>query len=561
MFLPTIKDEMKKLGWSGLDIILVSGDAYIDSPYDGSAVIGKVLAETGYKVGIISQPDVRNFEDITRLGEPALFWGVSGGCVDSMVANYTALMKKKKSDDLTPGGINNKRPDRAVIRYSNLIREAFPSRKPIILGGIEASLRRVAHYDYWSDSIRRSILFDSRADALVYGMGEKAILEIAQRIASGSHFKDIRGICYNDKTPSDMYLDLPSFEEVSTDKVKFLEMFTMFYENNDPLNAYGLVQKHGDRYLVQNPPAFYPSTAELDKIHNMDFEYDVHPYYKKLGTVKALETIQFSVNTHRGCFGECNFCAITVHQGRTISSRSLDSIRREVIKMTKHKDFKGYISDLGGPTANMYGMTCKKQSKSGSCKDKRCIFPEHCPAMNINHGKLVSLYREIRRIPGIKKIFIGSGVRYDLVIEDDKNGGAYLHDLIEHHVSGQMKIAPEHTADSVLNLMGKPGKDYLTRFKSEFVRINKKLGKKQFLTYYFISAHPGCEMDHMKELKQFINKELKMNPEQVQVFTPTPGTWSTAMYYTGLNPFSDDKIYVEKDLRNKRLQKTIITGE
>lgn len=549
---------MRKLGWTKADIILVSGDVYIDSYYDGTALIGKVLLKAGYRVAVISQPDINTGDDIKRLGEPELFWGVSGGCVDSMVANYTALKKKKRSDDLTPGGQNTKRPDRAVIAYTNLIKKHFKNSKPVILGGVEASLRRLAHYDYWDDKIRRSVLFDSKADALVYGMGERTILELADKIKKGEAFNDLRGICYSSSVFPENYIELPSFDIIQKDKIKFIESFDLMYKNNDPLNASGLAQNQGGRYLVQNPPNFNLNQTELDELYSIQFERDVHPYYKKIGFVKALETIRFSVNSHRGCYGECNFCAITVHQGRTIVSRSGKSIIDEVKQMVKHPDFKGYISDVGGPTANMYGNSCKKQLTKGSCKDKRCAFPDICKAMNIDHSPQISLLEKVRKIPGVKKVFLGSGVRYDLVIKDSKSGKQYFYQIVENHVSGQMKIAPEHTEENVLNLMGKPGKENLSEFRNEFNRLSKKAGKKQFLTYYFIAAHPGCEMEDMKKLDRFIKNELKLNPEQVQIFTPTPSTYSTMMYATEINPFSGKKLRVEKDLKRKSLQKEIL---
>ncbi|MGA2298084.1 MAG: YgiQ family radical SAM protein [FCB group bacterium] len=561
MFIPTSKQEINKLGWHKLDIILVSGDAYIDVPYDGVAVIGKVLINAGYKVGIISQPALNSHEDIMRLGEPDLFWGISAGCTDSMVANYTALKKRKRNDDLTPGGINNKRPDRALLAYTNLIRRFFKNTKPIILGGIEASLRRIAHYDYWDDKIRRSILFDSKADAIVYGMGEKTILEIAECLKTFSDFRSTRGICYISNSPNNDYLLLPSFEEVQNDDKKFIEMFHTFYKNNDPLNAKGLYQQHGTRYLIQNPPNYFLATEELDKVNEIGFERDVHPYYKKQGKVKALETIQFSVNSHRGCFGECNFCSITVHQGRTVISRSIESIKNEIKEITKHKDFKGIISDVGGPTANMYDMTCEIQSSKGSCKNKRCIAQKSCDKLIINHEPQIELLKELSTIPGIKKIFIGSGIRYDLVMEDSESGIKFLSQIVDKHVSGQLKIAPEHIDDSILKLMGKPPSKHLKNFKDKFYELSKVKNKKQFLTYYFIAAHPGCDIDNMKSLNYFVKNELKLSPEQVQIFTPTPSTYSTLMYYTGLNPFTNEQIFVEKDSHKKEIQKKLISGK
>jgi uncharacterized radical SAM protein YgiQ len=557
-FLPTTKEELIEKDIEQLDIIIVSGDVYIDSYYDGAAVIGRVLQDAGYNVGIISQPDISSARDISRLGEPKLFWGITAGLVDSMVANYTSLKKKKRYDDLTPAGQLHRRPDRASIIYTNLIKKYFKSRKPIILGGVEASLRRIAHYDYWSDKVRRSILFDSKADAIAYGMAEKTILEIAARIKNKQELSNIRGLCYIANKKIDDYIELPSYEKVKDDKLAFIKMFHHFYQNNDPLNAKGLCQKHGDRWLIQNPPQFAPTSKELDDYHSLPYRRDVHPYYKQFGKVKALETIRFSVNTHRGCYGECNFCAITMHQGRTIYSRTEKSILAEIEDMKKHDKFKGIISDLGGPTANMFGNECKKQLTSGSCKDKRCSYPDICPAMNIDHSKQVKLLRKTRDIEGIRKVFVGSGVRYDLVIADSKAGREYFVELVRHHISGQMKIAPEHTEENVLGYMGKPSKKYLKKFKDDFYKYSKRAGKKQFLTYYFIAAHPGCNMNDMNLLNEFIKNELKFNPEQVQVFNPTPSTYSTVMYYTELDPWTLKKIFVEKKLKKKGEQKSII---
>lgn len=555
MFLPTTLNDLRDLSWAQLDIILVSGDVYIDSCYDGTAILGKLLVKKGFKVGVISQPDLSSEKDIIRLGEPSLFWGVTGGCVDSMVANYTTLLKKKRSDDLTPGGINNRRPDRAVMKYTNLIRQHFKNTKPLIIGGVESSLRRIAHYDYWTDSIRRSILFDSKADYLIYGMAEKTILELAGAIKKNDDVRHLRGLCYISKEPIKDYVELPSYEIVSNNKLKFIEMFHELYKNNDPLNASGLYQKHDSRYIIQNPPNYYLNQNELDEIYEIEFERDVHPYYKKQGKVKALETIQFSLNSHRGCYGECNFCAITVHQGRTIRSRSKDSILREAYAITKHKDFKGIINDVGGPTANMFENKCKLQQTKGSCKDKRCMLPERCKAMSINHSSQINILDDIKKIPGVRKVFIGSGLRYDLVIADKKAGESYLINLVRDHVSGQLKIAPEHMSEGVLSLMGKPSNDKLLEFRKKFNELSSKSGKKQFLTYYIIAAHPGCEIEDMKELKDFVKTELKINPEQVQIYTPTPSTYSSLMYHTGLDPITLKPIFVEKGLRGKREQK------
>lgn len=558
MFLPTTKEEMKKMGWDRADIILVSGDTYIDSSYNGIAVIGNVLAAKGYKVAIIAQPDINNDEDIKRLGEPLLYWGVSAGAVDSMVANYTASKKKRRNDDFTPGGINDKRPDRACITYTNLIKKNFKNTVPIVLGGIEASLRRIPHYDYWSNTLRRSILFDAKADIIVYGMGEKTIIELTEKIKNKESYEDIKGICYISKEKKENYIELPSYEDVKDNKNEFIEMFNTFYINNDALTAKGLIQKHDTRYLVHNPPSMPLNMEEIDFVYDLKYERDVHPYYKQQGEVKALETIKNSITTHRGCYGECNFCAIAVHQGRRIINRSMDSIIKEAETISNQKDFKGYINDVGGPTANMYMVECEKKISHGSCKEKRCLYPEKCKSIKINHKKQMELLKKIREIKNVKKVFVASGIRYDLVLEDKENGDRYLREIIKNHISGQMKIAPEHTEDKVLSQMGKPGKEYLKKFKDKFYKMNEEEGKNQFLTYYIIAAHPNCDEKDMKNLKDFAVKELKTNPEQVQIFTPTPSTYSTLMYYTEIDPFTGKKIFVEKDINKKIKQKDIV---
>jgi uncharacterized radical SAM protein YgiQ len=560
-FLPTTREEQEKLGWHQLDIIIVSGDSYIDSPYIGSAVIGRVLSDAGFKVGIIAQPDVKSDFDIKRLGPPRLFWGVTAGSVDSMVANYTATGKRRKSDDYTPGGINDRRPDRATIVYTNLIKQHFKgSPAPIVLGGIEASLRRISHYDYKSNRIRRSILFDSKADILVYGMGEKSAVNLAKAMDAGKEFRDIRGACYISKQKPDDYIELPSYEEVLKDKEKFIQAFQTFYCHNDPITAKGLVQKHGNRYLVQNPPSPLISTRDLDRIYGLDFERDLHPYYKKQGRVRALETIRFSIPTHRGCYGECNFCAIAVHEGRTVQSRSIPSILREAEKIAGLPGFKGYILDVGGPTANMYGFECKKKLEKGSCADKRCLFPKVCPTLKPNHDRQLEFLKRIRKIDRIEKVFVASGLRYDLLFNDQKHCRAYLQELVSHHVSGQIKVAPEHTENHVLELMGKPGVESLLKLRKTFDALSRSVSKKQFLTYYLIAAHPGCRLDDMQKLRKFANEKLQIRPEQVQVFTPTPSTYSTLMYYTGLNPFTGEEVFVEKSLKGKEKQKATLAG-
>lgn len=559
MFLPTTMEEVKKLGWNYLDIILISGDTYIDSSYNGTALIGKWLYKHGFKVGVIAQPDINSDVDIKRLGEPKLYWAVSAGCVDSMVANYTATKKKRRSDDFTPGGENTKRPDRASIAYTNLIKRHFKnSEVPIVLGGIEASLRRITHYDYWSNNLRRPLIFDAKADILSYGMGEKSMLELARAIRDKKDWRDIRGLSYISKEIKEGYLELPSYENCVKDKKEFIKAFETFYHNCDSILSKGLYQKCGDRYLIQNPPSENFSSRELDAIYSMDFERDVHPYYKKMGEVRALDTIKTSVTTHRGCYGECNFCAIAIHQGRTVISRTEDSIVDEVKEITKMKKFKGNIADVGGPTANMYQVECKKKLKFGACQDRRCLYPQKCPALKIDHSKQIDLLKRLKGIDKIKKIFIASGIRYDMILDDKKCGQMYMEEIIKDHVSGQMKIAPEHTEDKVLSLMGKQGKAPLKEFKEKFYQINKKLGKKQFLTYYLIAAHPGCNEKDMLDLKRFASAELRVNPEQVQIFTPTPSTYSTLMYYTEMDPFTGKKLFVEKDNGKKQKQKDIL---
>ncbi len=562
MFLPTTRREMDKLGWDHADIILVTGDSYIDSPFIGIALIGKVLQRAGYRVGIVAQPETQSGRDISRLGEPRLFWGLSAGSIDSMVANYTALKKKRRTDDYTPGGINNRRPDRAAIFYSNLIRRYFKNTRPIVLGGLEASLRRIAHYDFWSDRVRASILFDAKADYLLYGMAEKAAVELADALRTGSDVGLIRGLCYIAKESDDAgtrngFLELPSYETVSRDKLAFIEMFHAFYQNCDPVTAKGLLQKHGTRYLVQNPPADYPTQAELDSFYALEFERAQHPYYQKQGEVRALETIRFSVSTHRGCYGECNFCAISMHEGRRIQWRSPQSILAEATQLTRRPDFKGYILDVGGPTANMYGIECAKKASRGNCPKKRCLYPNVCPSLKADHRRQLDLLKRIRHINGIKKVFVASGIRYDLLLNDRKHGPEYLLELIKHHVSGQLKVAPEHSEDTVLKLMGKPGTTSLVAFRELFYRMSGAAGQDQYLTYYLIAAHPGCSEDDMRQLKRFTEHTLRISPEQVQIFTPTPSTYSSLMYYTELDPFTGQPLFVEKDPVRKARQKNI----
>ena len=561
MFLPCTREEMDQLGWPQLDVILVAGDAYIDSPFIGVAMIGKLLVHHGFRVGVIAQPAMNSGEDITRLGHPRLFWGVTGGCIDSMVANRTASGRRRKTDDYTPGGLNTRRPDRAVIAYANLIRQHCKNTAPLVLGGIEASLRRVAHYDVWDNRVRRSILFDAKADYLLYGMAERTVLELARALDAGQSPTSIRGLCYAAAEAPETALTLPAHQTTAADKAAFAAMFRTFYDNNDPITAKMLAQQQDSRFLIHNPPQPPLSTAELDQVHNLDFERDLHPLDRRLGPVRALDTIRFALTTHRGCYGECNFCAIAVHQGRTIQQRSVGSIVREAERMAVHPAFKGTIADVGGPTANMYGFECAKKLAKGACQDKRCLFPAICPSLKIDHGPLVDLLQRLRRIKNIKKIAVASGIRYDMILADKKNGLSYLREVVRHHVSGQMKIAPEHSDPGVLAAMGKPGAEALLQFRSLFNRLTHEEGLEQFLTYYLIAGHPGCTQAAMEELRNFCRKELHLIPRQVQLFTPTPCTWSTLMYWTETDPFGKKPCFVEKSEAGRERQKAALVGE
>ncbi len=552
MFLPSLGDKINYKP----DIIFITGDAYIDHPSFGVALLGKYLQSKGYKVVVIAQPDLTSDKDIGYFGEPRLFWAITSGAVDSMVANYTSLGKKRKKDDYTPGGINNKRPDRAVIKYSNLVRKYFKNQT-IVIGGIEASLRRLSHYDWWQDKVRRSILLDSKADYLIYGMAE-ITLENFTRYFEQKEFdkiKELRGVCYKDKSPGNG-LELPSYEEVSSNKKSFHKFYKIFYDNADWFTGKRLIQKTGKTYVVQNPPPVPLNTEQLDEVYSLSYERDVHPYYKRQGKIKAVDMIKFSISSHRGCYGDCNFCALTVHQGRYVTSRSEKSILNEVKTITKMKSFKGYISDIGGPTANMYNIECEKKFKSGACKDRECLYPSVCPALKLNHNRYLSLLKKAGEIPGIKKIFVSSGIRYDMLVED-KNAIKILSDLIKYHTSGQMKIAPESLSENVLNFMGKPGIKIFLKFKSLFEKVKKS---KSYFVCYLIAAHPGATLEDDKRTGKLIKKYLHYSPEQVQVFTPTPLTWSTTMYYTEMDK-EGKKIFVEKNLRKKKLHKLAIQGK
>ena len=561
LFLPLSQEEGKALGIEQFDVILVSGDAYVDHPSFGTAIIGRSLWDIGYSVGIIDQPDWRQNEDFLRLGSPRLFFGVTSGNVDSMVNHFTPNLKRRSSDVYSPGGIL-RRPDRAGIVYADRLHALFPG-VPIVLGGIEASLRRFAHYDYWSDSVRRSILADAPADLLVYGMGERALKEVALRLAKGeavSDIRDVAGTAFKDGVRAwksgkgegrEESVLLPDYDAVSSDKRKYAQAFALHYQEQDPFSGKAVVQAHPKMVIVQNPPTRPLTTEELDHIYELPFTREAHPSYRQ--RIPALEPVKFSITSHRGCFGSCSFCALAHHQGRIVQSRSIDSIVREAARLAEMKGFKGVIQDVGGPTANMYGMTCALW-KQGACRDKLCSA--NCPSLNKDHARQVEMLRRLRAISGVKKVFISSGIRHDLILEDGKDSEDYLREVCQHHVSGHLKIAPEHIADNVTECMHKPPKEVLDAFSERFLAATKEVGKEQYLLPYLMSGHPGCTVENMIELAEYL-RDRHMYTEQVQDFTPTPMTVSTAMYYTGLDPFTLKPVHVPKG-REKRIQRAIL---
>jgi uncharacterized radical SAM protein YgiQ len=558
--LPATARELRERGISRPDVILVSGDAYIDSPYSGVAVIGRVLEDAGYTAAVIPQPDLRTERDITALGEPRLFWGISAGCVDSEVANYTALGKPRRSCDFTPGAANNRRPDRASIVYANLVRRHFKNTVPIVLGGIEASLRRLAHFDYRSGRIRRSVLLDSKADILVYGMGERAVLDIARALDSGLPADSIPGTCVCSADPPAGYRELPDFETVRSSRREFGRMFHQFYETCISSSAPGLVQRYGSRYLVHHPPAAGLSSEELDRVHELPYRDEAHPVCATQGEIRALDTIRDSIVTHRGCFGECSFCAIALHQGRSVVSRSAESIIREARRISGRGGFSGTIRDVGGPTANMYGASCPALSRGAPCRDRHCVgYGGVCSKLRLDHGAQLRLLRGILELPGVQRVLVASGIRHDLVLADTETGSAYLEQLLKKHMSGQLKIAPEHCSEQVLKLMNKPPAEEATRFARLFRSAAARAGKKGYLSCYVIAAHPGCTPGHMRELLRFARSSLRFVPEQVQIFTPTPSTRSTAMYHCGFDPFTGREVWSEQSVAGRRKQKEILT--
>jgi uncharacterized radical SAM protein YgiQ len=558
-FLPVSKSDMQQRGIAQLDFIIVSGDAYVDHPSFGTAIIGRTLEAAGFTVGIIAQPNWKNTEDFLKLGKPRLAFLVNSGNIDSMVNHYTAAKKKRSEDLYSPGGKSGFRPDRALIIYCNRIKEAFKD-VPIIIGGIEASLRRFAHYDYWDDKVRRSILVDCRADLLIYGMGEKTIVQVANLMSYGmniSKMTDVRGTVYISKDVSEVknYVEVPSFEEVSEDKKAYGKAFKFEYDEQDPIRGKIVIQKHGDRYIVQNPPQLPLSVQDMDISYNLPYARTYHPMYEEAGGIPAINEVKFSITSHRGCYGSCSFCALTFHQGRIIQNRSQESIIDEAKLLTADKDFKGYIHDIGGPTANFRHKSCKIQEEHGACKNKQCMFPSPCKNLIVDHSEYLDLLRKVRKLPGVKKVFIRSGIRYDY-LSYDRNLD-FFKELCEHHISGQLKVAPEHVSDRVLSQMGKPTRQVYDKFVNRYYDINKKIGKKQFLVPYLMSSHPGSDLHAAIELALYI-KEMGYTPEQVQDFYPTPGSLSTTMYYTGFNPITGEKVYVPKDPHEKNMQRALL---
>lgn len=558
-FLPISREDMAARGWQTLDFIFVSGDAYVDHPSFGPALICRLLEKYGYRVGIIAQPDWRSVADFKKLGKPRLGFLVSAGNLDSMLNKFTAAKKFRSTDAYSPGGQSGLRPDRATIVYCNRIREAW-GNIPLIIGGIEASLRRFAHYDYWSDSVRRSILVDSRADLLIYGMGERQIKEIAAQLAAGieiAHIQTVQGTSYRSESLEHLwdYIELPSYQAVSDSKTEFAEAFKIYYLEQDPIRGKTLAQRHGEEYIIQNPPAMPLTTAELDEIYELPYQRSWHPSYDQAGGVPAIEEVKFSLVSHRGCFGSCSFCAITSHQGRIIQTRSHESLLREAALLIKDPGFKGYIHDVGGPSANFRLPACSNQEVRGTCRGRQCLHPDACSQLNSDHSDYLSLLRKLRTLPGIKKVFIRSGLRYDYLLTDTND--EFLRELCEHHVSGQLKIAPEHVSSKVTRLMGKPGKTAYLKFMNAYKRINELLGKEQYLVPYFMSSHPGAGLKEAIELAEFI-RDLGYRPEQVQDFIPTPGSLSTCMYYTGIHPLTGEKLHVAKDPHEKKLQRALL---
>ena len=560
-FLPICKKDMEERGWEVCDFIIVTGDAYIDHHSFGTAVISRVLENAGYKVGIISQPNWNKIDDFKNLGRPRLAFLVNAGNMDSMVNHYTVSKRIREKDYYSPGGKMGLRPDRATIVYCNKVREAFKD-VDILIGGVEASLRRFAHYDYWSDKVRQSILIDSGADLLVYGMSEKQIVEVANYLNDGfpaKYIRSVAGTCYTVDSLDELYeeyIEIPTFKEVASDIEKYCEAFRIQYEEQDPFRGHTLVQRNLDKYVVINKPERPLVREELDIVYGLPYQKDYHPIYEEQGGVPAIEEIKFSIVSSRGCSGNCSFCAITFHQGRIVTSRSQDSIVKEAKDITEFKDFKGYIHDVGGPTANFRKASCEKQLIYGACKKKQCMSPSICKNMEVDHSEYLELLRKVRSVKGVKKVFVRSGLRYDYIMADKKRD-KFIKELSEYHVSGQLKVAPEHISENVLKYMGKPAGKVYDEFREKFFRINKELGKKQYIIPYLMSSHPGSTLKDAIILAEYL-RDIKYQPEQVQDFYPTPGTLSTTMFYTGLDPFTMKKVYVPKTKEEKAMQRALL---
>lgn len=559
-FLPICKEDMEKRGWAQLDFVYVSGDAYVDHPSFGPAIITRILESYGYKVGIIAQPDWKDKNSVTILGEPRLGFLVSAGNMDSMVNHYSVSKKRRRTDAYTPGGVAGHRPDYAAVVYGNLIRQTY-KHTPIILGGIEASLRRMAHYDYWSNKLKRSILLDSGADIISYGMGERSIIAIAEALDAGLDVKDITYIDGTVCKVKDLdsvydYIRLPSYEDLKTDKLEYARSFYTQYCNTDPFSGKRLVEPYNDHlYVVQNPPSKPLTMEEMDQVYSYPYMRTWHPSYDAAGGVPAIQEVKFSLISNRGCFGGCSFCALTFHQGRIIQTRSHESLVEEAKMMTQDKDFKGYIHDVGGPTANFRAPSCQKQLTKGVCPNKQCLFPKPCKNLRADHGDYIKLLRELRKIDGVKKVFIRSGIRFDYVLADPDD--TFLRELCEYHVSGQLKVAPEHVSDPVLQKMGKPEYSVYQKFVEKYNQMNKKLRKDQYLVPYLMSSHPGSTLKEAVNLAEHL-RDFGYMPEQVQDFYPTPSTLSTCMYYTGVDPRNMQPVYVPKNPREKAMQRALI---
>lgn len=558
-FLPVSKEDMESRGWERLDFIMISGDAYVDHPSFGAAIIGRYLEAHGFRVGIIAQPDWRDLNHFKRLGKPVFAFLITGGNIDSMVNHYTAAKKRRKKDVYSPGSRGGLRPDRAVIVYSQKAKEAY-KKVPVILGGLEAGLRRMAHYDYWDNKVRRSILLDAKADLLVYGMGERQIIEIAEALRSGLSIGDItyvKGTVYQCSHIDDIYKaeKLPSYDDLIASKELFAKSFMTQYRNTDTVSAATLIEPYRHTYVVQNPPAEPLSTPELDSLYRLPFMKNYHPMYEKQGGIPAIKEVKHSLVSSRGCFGGCSFCALNFHQGRTVQTRSIASIIEEAEAMIEDADFKGYIHDVGGPTANFRRRACQKQKKYGVCQNKQCLTPGPCKHLEVDHSEYLDLLRKLRSLKGVKKVFIRSGIRYDYLLYDQNED--FFEELCRYHISGQLKVAPEHIASAVLNKMGKPAPEVFEEFTIKYKDINKKYQMNQFLVPYFMSSHPGSDLNAAIKLAEYI-RDIGYIPEQVQDFYPTPGTLSTSMYYTELDPRTMARIYVPKSLHEKAMQRALI---